>query len=644
MWPVVLGMLLCLCGHVVRAQNDRMLADSLIRLLPMLGGDSIKVFTYRDIAYYLQETSPDSALHYARKGEKLARSLGLVSGQIWNLNQQGLSWEHMDMLDSSIRCYQQALDLATEAGAELMAAQMINSMGAAYYFKGDMLNALATYDEALDRFERIGDDRNAAWTLNNIGIIHRVRRDHQKAIRTYERSLELKQRMADTLGIARTYHNLGLAYSYLGDHDRSLFYFEEERRILEVLGDTQELARTQVGLGMALHMLGRTDEAKHLLENALADLSARDPVEKATTLLHLGLIDLEQGNRGRGMERLHGSYALLEHSGRLDLLRSVNKELAMACGRIGDHACAGIHWKNYAMLSDSMASEQRQWAIEEMQAKYETREKENTILLQELELAEERAQRDLYLIIGILAVLLLVAAVAYGWSSLRHNNKLLQANSRIQAALAERELLLKEMHHRVKNNLQMLNSLLSIQSRSLEDPNAREAMLQNRERVQAIGLIHQFLYTRDRFHSIDMQAYMKRLLEHFSHACELEQQEIQLISACEAMELDVDVATPIGLVVNELLTNAIKHAFGTRGGRIVVTLRHHEEGLLLEVQDDGRSIAARTMGTGFGHVLLDTLSRRLGARTTISNTNGTRHTMIIPSEQYETVENTGGRG
>jgi two-component system, sensor histidine kinase PdtaS len=499
------------------------------------------------------------------------------------------------------------------------------------------------YDRALEIFQRNGDDAGAAWTLNNLGIIHRTRRDHVRAIETYERSLDLKTAGGDTLGLARTHHNLGLAWSYVGDHEKSLDHFDREFELLTLLNADHELDRTLIGKGMALHHLGRSSEAAELLERGMQGLSPREVVERATALLHLGSIDLEQGRAARGMQRMKEAWQQMEQSGRLDLLRNIARQLAMACDRQADDACAAKYWHSYAMLSDSIASEQQQWAMEEMQARYENRDKENTIRLQEMELEDEREQRRLYRLTVILAILLLVASSAYALAGIRNIRRLRAANRTAQNALVDRELLLKEMHHRVKNNLQMLNSLLSIQSRALKDPHAREAMKQNRERVQAIGLIHQFLYTRDSFRKIDMQAYLRRLLQHLSDVCELQQKGISLHAVTEAIELDVDVATPIGLIVNELVTNSIKHAFAPdTGGEITVTLQRRNGTLLLQVTDNGRGMP-EVPSNGFGKVLLEALCNKLGARIRIMSGEGTGHEMEIPHEHgfTEVIEHPG---
>jgi len=621
----------------LHAQSDRALADSLIALLPTLPTDSGKVYVYRDIAYYLKELDPDSALWYAIRGEIMARGLDLTVGHIDNLFQQAFIWEVKERHDSSMSCFKRALHLAKASGDRSLEGKVLLGMGGSYYFQGHLSEAIAHFDQALTAYEGIDDPTAQAYALNNLGVIYRLRRDHAKAIAIYERSLRLKREQADERGTANTLYNLALAHAYSGNAERALPYFAEARDIFRTLGDSVDLMRTDVAEGVALHSLERYQEARPLLERGL-DLPHRHLVERASALLHLGEEDLMQGRPKVGLQYLLDAHSTVEGTGRLDLMRQIEKALALGYDQIKDPTRAAPHWKAYAQLGDTLASEQRQWAIEEMQARYESREKDLTIRAQQEALASEGARRRLFLFSAALLALLLLVAALYARSRVR-------LNLRLRKALEEREWLLREMHHRVKNNLQMLNSLLSIQSRELADPGAREAMRESRGRVQAIGLIHQFLHGQDAFRSIAMRDYLTRLMEHLGQASGSDRQHIALHPEVDDLQLDVDLATPIGLMVNELVTNALKHAFPEgRKGHITVGLQGTNDHLVLTVQDDGIGLEGGAHD-GFGHILLRTLAQRLKAEMSTTTDHGTRTTFTIPHKTNGRTEvHSGGGG
>lgn len=639
-WARALGLCLPLLLLVqalpAPAQPPRAHADSLIALLHRVPADSHKVYMHRDIAYFLREELPEKALHHARRGESMATGLGLATGRIDNLFQQAFIWEEMDRHDSARACLFRSLKLARALEDPAREGKVLLSLGASYFFEGRLSEAIAHYDAALALLERIDAPVAQAYALNNLGIIYRLRDEHGKAIGIYERSLALKRLEGDTLGMANTLYNLGLAHAFSGDAGRALPCFAEARALYRKLGEDIEERLTDVGEGMALRALGRHAEARPLLERGL-DLPERHVLERASALLHLGEADLAEGRMERGLQRLRSAHVIAAPSGRSELLRQVEKALASGHDLAGEPARAAPHWRAYAQLSDTLANAQRQWATEEMQARYESREKDMTIRAQEEALNQAAMRRRRNFAIALLLGALLVTTAIYARSRVR-------LSRRLQAAVDDREWLLREMHHRVKNNLQMLNSLLSMQSRALADSHARAVVQASQARVQAIGLIHQFLHGRDAFRNISMRSYLGRLLQQIDQVAGMDKRRLRLVHEVDDLQLDVDLATPIGLMVNELVTNALKHAFPDgRSGEVVVALHRTDGGLALTVRDNGAGTAGA--GEGFGHTLLRTLARRLQAEVCVEHEGGTAVRVGIPiSEDGKEPAHPGGRG
>lgn len=163
------------------------------------------------------------------------------------------------------------------------------------------------------------------------------------------------------------------------------------------------------------------------------------------------------------------------------------------------------------------------------------------------------------LTLGVLALVVLLLVGAY---ALYRNSKAKQLiavkNEALEASVKERELLIHEIHHRVKNNLQLVSSLLQLQARSLTDDDSKAVFEEGQNRVQAMALIHQKLYQRDVGTGIDFKEYLSELIGHYATVNDAVQVEIN----CPNLELDIDTAIPIGLIVNELVTNSFKYAFG----------------------------------------------------------------------------------
>lgn len=184
----------------------------------------------------------------------------------------------------------------------------------------------------------------------------------------------------------------------------------------------------------------------------------------------------------------------------------------------------------------------------------------------------------------------------------------------LEAALAARDLLLKEIHHRVKNNLQVVSSLLNIQETAIVDAAARKVFLECQTQIQTMSMVHEVLYQSSGIEGVEMHAYFQRLIEYLASVYEASFRGIACEVQAEGVSLDLDDAIPVALVVNELVSNCMKHAFPEgRGGRIRVAIRTDGENAVLEVEDDGIGFAATVpsknpgIGTDLVHALADQL-------------------------------------
>jgi two-component system, sensor histidine kinase PdtaS len=207
--------------------------------------------------------------------------------------------------------------------------------------------------------------------------------------------------------------------------------------------------------------------------------------------------------------------------------------------------------------------------------------------------------------------------------------------------LAEKEWLLKEIHHRVKNSLQVAISLLNTQSHYLENEKAPAALRQCRNRMYAMSIIHQRLYQSDNLELIQMNRYIPELIKYIGESF-AEDRHLHFRLHIDAVRLDVDQAVPIGLIINEAVTNSIKYAFPDRNdGVIDISLQDlRDKGLRLEIADDGiglREDLGIKRVRSIGMELIDSLKLQLEGRMTISNKGGTAICIIFlrASERHD---------
>jgi PAS domain S-box-containing protein len=209
--------------------------------------------------------------------------------------------------------------------------------------------------------------------------------------------------------------------------------------------------------------------------------------------------------------------------------------------------------------------------------------------------------------------------------------------SELQAALREREVLLQEVHHRVKNNLQVISSLISMQLRSLASRAGRHELEECRTRVQAIALIHEKLYQSQDYARVPFSEYARSLASSVFEATGVASERVVLQLGVEDVALAVDKAIPCGLILNELITNALKHGFpGGLSGTIRVELLPFEGGgLRLVVSDDGVGLPRGLdpeKSESLGLQLVRMLAKQLDAGLEVDASRGTTFRLTVPGE------------
>lgn len=163
-----------------------------------------------------------------------------------------------------------------------------------------------------------------------------------------------------------------------------------------------------------------------------------------------------------------------------------------------------------------------------------------------------------------------------------------QAEEQLKASLKEKDVLLQEIHHRVKNNMQIVSSLINLQSRRVQDKRVKEMFKESRDRIKAMALIHEKLYQSKNLAEINLARYVESLVLHLHHIYRVDSNKVHMQQKVEDVFLDINTAIPFGLILNELLSNALKHAFpGGRQGRILLKLHKNHTKHHLLVKDNG---------------------------------------------------------
>ena len=314
----------------------------------------------------------------------------------------------------------------------------------------------------------------------------------------------------------------------------------------------------------------------------------------------------------------------------LSLLPSYRMELYDKLSDIykakGDFEKAYAFTKQYSSLNNSLRSNIRLQSALTMESEYNRAEQNNKIALLDTEnqLNAVRLSNQRKFLIFTSAAFLAFLGISFLLFSLFR--KLKSQNLIINKSLEEKETLLKEIHHRVKNNLQLVSSLLTLQSRDIIDVKAIEAINEGKSRVRSMALIHQDLYSRDNLTGIGMKRYIENLSQELFSTYQLENQNIELELNIDDIYLDVDTIIPIGLIINELITNALKYAFHDHdSGMLAISFTEKNGCLMLDVQDNGKGINSEGFKkeSSFGNKLITTLTEQLDGTIKVDGHEGT---------------------
>jgi two-component sensor histidine kinase len=202
------------------------------------------------------------------------------------------------------------------------------------------------------------------------------------------------------------------------------------------------------------------------------------------------------------------------------------------------------------------------------------------------------------------------------------------AKERLQASLQEKEVLLKEVHHRVKNNLQIISSLLNLQAQGAPTSEAAKSLRESQGRIHSMSLIHEHLYRSDNLSSIDFSKYVQELAAHLARSTGAASRGVNVRVDVASRPLALDQAIPCGMIVNELVTNAMEHAFPDEGeGEICVGFRSGEAGSELTVSDNGvgfREPKTEVAGWSLGLTVVRALTEQIGGIMQRESNGGTR--------------------
>jgi len=315
------------------------------------------------------------------------------------------------------------------------------------------------------------------------------------------------------------------------------------------------------------------------------------------------------------------------YKAKAELLKIQNKQ---------DEAYA--YYEKAFSLSDSINSIQKRLLLAGNDILYQLEQKDNVIEKQQSDINVK--EKGILYIVAIALGIILITTLFYLHNSRKKRKEIEQKNNLISAknetineSLAEKEMLLKEIHHRVKNNLQIISGILELQNFNITDENAKIILKEGQARIQSIALIHKTLYQSENFNKVPFQNYLTELVQAIQDTYRNAQLKIDTIINANAIELNINTAIPLSLIINEIVTNSFKHAFiGRNHGTITITLSKEDAKYKLMIHDNGNGLPAdfnpKTLHS-IGFDLIQGLTKQLEGNFDWKTENGTSITITF---------------
>lgn len=556
-------------------------------------------------------------LIYIKEAEVYFRETEALSYLSDALLYEARYYGHFGPVEKAITLMKEAVVLADSAGNNYIAAIAHSNMGVLFYQQGRFPEAVENMVASVD-YRRKGNLPVSSGLLLNIGATHIQDENYEQAIYYYRQGLEVSLKQ-DNKSVTRiAYQNIGAAYTKLIMLDSAIANLDRAQVINIELNDSSGISTYHTSIGDILKLQSDLDKVIVSYQKAKATLPSSAPAwQRMFASLNLANAHLDK-SAGSDKTQLELAIKHAQQAYQLASEANLTKNKGEAAGvlyralrGLNQPKAALQYVDEYLAMRDSLLSEERIQALADVQARYEAERKELEIefLSQQNETKAENLEQAKALqtnqqwIIALMGIAIIGTGLLLQWNyriylqKKKANTELSAKNEIIGKQNEDKEILLKEIHHRVKNNLQVVSSLLDLQSGSVEDESVLLALEDGQSRVKAMALIHQKLYQNENIGNISFQEYAQQLCSNLASIYSPKKgpkKGVRVVVDGGDASLDIDTAIPLGLILNELVSNAFKYAFvQAEEGQLNVQLKEKQPGTFeMTVRDTGPGLPA----------------------------------------------------
>ena len=563
-----------------------------------------------------------------KKFEEISDSSGIAAAllDIGNIYYERKNYQ------KALTCYDSALTVATSNNLLHTSAVIRNSKGALYIALGETELGAREYFEATEYHHKAGNLVEAIIGYGNIGNLYLRQEDYPLAKKYYFKEKSLVEKAGTALDSSYLYNHLGVLYKNEKNIDSAIVS-------LKLAINASKKAKTNINLASAYNNLGEV-----FLENEDIGDSANYYFKIALDLANesksLSLISTVRGNMGNLYMVQEEYYKAIQefkfvenNSPEFSTKVKANGDLSTAYSKIQDYKEAFQYQHRYSDLKDSLMSIENRKNINGLEVKFSTQQIQDSLKIrglqvESLNLEQQRQSQFTWGILVILGLIGIFSGILY-----KNNGKIKSINSELEQQNQLVKSLFNELNHRTKNNLFTIENILELHSRDLEDKSAKEALQKGKSRVQSISLIHKSLMLKEENGPIEimLDSYLKELSQNVLQMQSFSSEEVELNAIIEPLRLPVEQILPLGLIVNEIITNSCKYAFPhTNNPKFNIEVKEMGQKLVVIASDNGPGLNHNPDTDSFGIQLIQSMVEQLDAKLDLDPDQGTKYTLEIP--------------
>ena len=532
----------------------------------------IQVQKYIDDAWDLIMKGNDSALIFTEKAMEISKLKNYALGKAITFETEGMYYEIVKSnYNLASQLYFKGIEVCETNNLEY-ASSIYHTLGVMFHQSDSYVKALKYFTTAHNLATKANDSILIKMCLINLGSVNSSLENFDTAIDFMEKSLAYKIKIRQDLDYS-TYCNLGNLYVKQKKYDKALPY------LLKATEQHPDNFNSEINLHFLLQLKALTK-----------DTTGMKPILKRAKVASVSAVRLREKSL---------------------LLRT----LADYYKSIENYKEAIKYRDEFINIFEEIKEKQRDETVYEIETKYETEKKDAQLQLLKVESEKKEQQKQIYFIMAISGLLIASILGFTVKKNIKKNATLARQKKLLEAALNEKNALLKEVHHRVKNSFQIVSSLLYLQSENSEDKEAKIAIKEAENRVRSMVLVHQKLYNKDELVGIDTKEYITDLVKDIIDSHHFKEEKIKYELNIASFVLDIETITPIGLILNELIINTLKHAFKEekKGSKILINFAKENDKLVLRVKDNGKGFEGEIKSSSFGITLMKALSKKLKA-------------------------------